>query len=47
MAGGNGSADVADECADLAWTNVKAHYRLTVTEGEKTKLSEMLGTCPS
>ncbi|MFF3215578.1 HNH endonuclease family protein [Streptomyces sp. NPDC002886] len=28
-----------------AWTNVKATYQLTVTEGEKKKLTEMLGTC--
>lgn len=28
-----------------AWTNVKAHYRLSVTEAEKNKLEQMLGTC--
>ncbi|MGW7319952.1 HNH endonuclease family protein [Streptomyces sp. NPDC054865] len=30
-----------------AWTNVKNTYRLTVTRAEKTKLTEMLETCPS
>ncbi|MFF3217039.1 HNH endonuclease [Streptomyces sp. NPDC002886] len=28
-----------------AWTNVKSTYQLTVTEGEKKKLTEMLETC--
>ncbi|MFI5867329.1 HNH endonuclease family protein [Streptomyces sp. NPDC051546] len=28
-----------------AWTNVKSSYQLTVTEAEKKKLTEMLGTC--
>ncbi|MFI6642711.1 HNH endonuclease family protein [Streptomyces sp. NPDC050504] len=28
-----------------AWTTVKSHYELTVTEAERTKLGEMLDTC--
>lgn len=28
-----------------AWTTVKAHYRLTVTQPEKDRLTEMIDTC--
>ncbi|MFE1444423.1 HNH endonuclease family protein [Streptomyces sp. NPDC058739] len=30
-----------------AWVSVKSTYRLSVTEQEKTKLTDMLRTCPS
>ncbi|SDT83386.1 Protein of unknown function [Streptomyces sp. TLI_053] len=30
-----------------AWTNVKSHYQLTVTEPEKTALGQMIDTCPA